>query len=97
MDERATRVAGPLACPSDPPAGATTVRLATAAHALGICQAAARDLAERGEFPCTVIKTSDGYRVPFAALLRILRSTHGKRTGPASGKGTPADDKDQER
>jgi hypothetical protein len=52
------------------------VGLPTAAHMLGISQADAADLAKRDEFPCVVIRTHDGYRVPFAAVLRVLRSSH---------------------
>ena len=65
----------PLICihprgqPATPPA---TVALATAARALGISPQDACDLAERGEFPCPVVESGDGYRVPFAALLKLL-------------------------
>lgn len=98
MDEHAAQPAGPchLGRRGGSPATAATVRLATAARALGISQAAAEDLAERGEFACNVIKTSDGYRVPFAALLRLLRSGCGEHTGPGPGNGTPADQERQE-
>jgi hypothetical protein len=63
-----------------PPA---TVGLMTAAHALGISPDEARDLAERHEFPCNVIETGTGYRVSFAALLRVLGSgpVHDERKG----------------
>jgi len=54
---------------ASPPA---TVALATAARALGISPHDACDLAERGEFPCQVVKSGGGYRVPFAALLGLL-------------------------
>jgi hypothetical protein len=67
-----------------PVTAATTVRLATAAHVLGISPASAQELAEREEFPCNVIWTSDGYRVPFAALLRVLRS--GRSHYPTTGQ-----------
>ena len=98
MDEHAAQPAGPyhLGRRGGSPATAATVRLATAAHALGISQAAAHELADRGEFPCNVIQTSDGYCVPFAALLRLLRSGRGKHTGPGPGNGTPADQERQE-
>jgi hypothetical protein len=51
---------------------AVTIGLMTAARVLGISSDEASDLAGRGEFPCNVIETGDGYRVPFAALLRVL-------------------------
>ena len=56
------------------PAPAATVGLMTAARALGISPDEADDLARRGEFPCNVIATGEGYRVSFAALLRVLSS-----------------------
>ncbi len=56
------------------PAPAATVGLMTAARALGISPDEADDLARRGEFPCNVIETGEGYRVSFAALLRVLGS-----------------------
>jgi len=56
------------------PAPAATVGLMTAARALGISPDEADDLAGRGEFPCNVIATGEGYRVSFAALLRVLSS-----------------------
>jgi hypothetical protein len=67
----------------DPPS-ATTVGLTTAARALGISPDDADGLARRGEFPCSVIETGEGYRVPFAALLRALGS------GPARDPGQDA-------
>lgn len=85
-DQTAT-LAGRRAPVDNSPATAATVRLATAAHALGISQAAAVELAERDEFPCTVIWASDGYHVLFAALLRILRS--GGSQCPATPSGQP--------
>lgn len=67
------------------PATAATVGLATAAHALGFSLATARTLAEHDVFPCSVIRTMDGYRVPFAALVRVLRSARADCAEPAPG------------
>ena len=50
----------------------TTVALMTAARTLGIGRTKAYELAKRGEFPCHVIKIGERYRVPLAALLRLL-------------------------
>jgi hypothetical protein len=61
------------------PATAATVGLATAARMLGLSPAAALALAEGEQFPCNVIKTTAGYRVPFASLMRVLRSSRGAR------------------
>ena len=55
-------------------APAATVGLMTAAHALRIKPYEAGDLARRGELPCNVIETSEGYRVSFAVLLQVLGS-----------------------
>lgn len=81
--------------PSDSPAGlgsspatTVTVGLATAARVLGISPAAAQVLAEHDEFPCAVIRTTDGYRVTFAALVRIL---HPRRGEPAPGAGSSSE------
>jgi hypothetical protein len=49
-----------------------TIGLMAAARMLGISPDEASDLAGRREFPCNVIETGDCYRVPFAALLRVL-------------------------
>lgn len=67
----------PLICihPRGQPATTpATVALATAARALGISTDDARDLAERGEFPCRVIRSGSDYRVPFAALRGLLKA-----------------------
>ena len=45
-------------------------------------------LAEHDEFPCAVIRTTDGYRVTFAALVRILRPRRGE---PAPGAGSSSE------
>lgn len=83
------------ACPGDRPGqgwappkpGATrptaTISLPAAARTLGIRLSDAHDLAEAGQFPCQVIRTEDDYRVPFGALVRVLRS----RLHPGSGSG----------
>ena len=72
------------------PVSAATVGLMTAAHVLGISPDEAGDLARRGEFPCNVIETSEGYRVSFAVLLQVLgsgpvRDTDHDRTMSAGG------------
>jgi hypothetical protein len=72
--------------PRGRPAPAATVGLMTAARALGIRPDQAPGLARRGEFPCTVIETSDGYRVSFAALLRILGSGPVRHSGQDAGQ-----------
>ncbi len=66
-------------------APAATVGLPTAARVLGISPDDADGLALRGEFPCSVIQTAEGYRVPFAALLRVLRSGPVHDTGQDAG------------
>ena len=63
---------------------AATVSLMTAARALGISPDEASELAARGEFPCNVIEVGEVYRVPFAALLRVLDS------GPVPNAGQDA-------
>jgi hypothetical protein len=68
----------------DPPSTAT-VGLMTAARALGISPDDADGLARRGEFPCSVIETGEGYRVLFAALLLALGS------GPLRNPGQDAE------
>lgn len=85
------------ACPGEPPGqglapqspGATrptaTARLLASARPLGTF--GARDLDEAGQFPCQVIRTEDGYRVPFGALVRVLRSRLG--LGSSSGPWPP--------
>ncbi len=71
------------------PATSATVGLATAALALGINPATAEAIAEHDEFPCQVIRTNDGYRVPFAALLPLLRSRSDRSAGQTPGPGHP--------
>lgn len=63
-------------------APAATVGLMIAACALGIVPGHARGLAESGAFPCSVIETREGYRVPFDALIRVLR----RRPLPGAGR-----------
>ena len=55
-------------------APATTVSLPAAAKVLGFTPDQAHDLAARGVFPCNVITTADGYRVPFGALMHLLKN-----------------------
>jgi hypothetical protein len=69
----------------DHPAPTATVGLLTAARALGISPDDAVGLARRGEFPCSVIETGEGYRVPFAALLRVLGSGPVRNPGQDAG------------
>ena len=65
--------AAPGVQPHDRPGGIpATVALMTAARTLGIGRTKAYELAKRGEFPCHVIKIGERYRVPLAALLRLL-------------------------
>jgi hypothetical protein len=52
--------------------GPPTVGLVTAATALGIGRSKAYDLARRGEFPVTVRRIGNSYRVPVPALLDFL-------------------------
>jgi hypothetical protein len=59
-----------------------TVSLQTAAHALSISPADAQRLAEAGAFPCDVVRSGGGYRIPFRALLHVLRSSPGTGPGP---------------
>jgi hypothetical protein len=52
--------------------GPPSVDLMTAAAVLRIGRTKAYDLAKRGDFPVTVIRIGDSYRVPTAALLTLL-------------------------
>src|SRR5205823_2487875 len=65
-----------LIAPATPRASGTcaTVSVITDARVLGIASGEARNLARRGAFPCDVIETGKGYRVPFTGLLGLLRS-----------------------
>lgn len=65
------------------PATAATVGLATAARVLGLSPATALALAEHEQFPCSVIKTTAGFRVPFGSLLRVLRSSRSQSSHDA--------------
>jgi hypothetical protein len=53
-------------------APAATVALPTAACALGMSHSEAAGLAARGAFPCSVVESGQGYRVPIAALMAVL-------------------------
>jgi hypothetical protein len=68
-----------------------TVSLPAAARTLGIPVSDTRDLAEAGRFPCQVIRTEGGCRVPFGALVRVLRIR--LRLGSGSGSWPPDSDK----
>jgi hypothetical protein len=70
-------------------APAATVGLMTAAHVLGISRSDARTLAQRGEFPCSVVWVGEDYRVPFTALLRLLRSLPSHATERSPGPCPP--------
>ncbi|GAA3733237.1 helix-turn-helix domain-containing protein [Salinactinospora qingdaonensis] len=48
------------------------VDLQTAARALNMGRTLAYELAKSGDFPCTVIRYGDAYRVPTADILRLL-------------------------
>jgi hypothetical protein len=52
-----------------------SVSLLEAARALGIGRTSAYNLARQGQFPCPLIKVGALYRVPTAALLRLLALT----------------------
>jgi hypothetical protein len=56
------------------------VDLVTAGRALGLGRTKAYELARRGEFPCHLFRIGDTYRVPTAALLKLLEVPE---TGPA--------------
>lgn len=49
-----------------------SVDLITAGRAFGIGRTTAYQLAAQGEFPCTVIRVGNAYRVPRAELFRQL-------------------------
>jgi hypothetical protein len=51
---------------------AATVALPAAACALGMSHSEAAGLAARGAFPCSVVESGQGYRVPIAALMAVL-------------------------
>jgi hypothetical protein len=57
---------------------------------LSIGFADALELIDRAEFPCGVLWTSEGHRVTFAALLRVLRSSHDAHP-PVDPHSLPAD------
>ncbi|GAA4917983.1 hypothetical protein GCM10023405_46960 [Streptomonospora salina] len=48
------------------------VDLMTAARALNMGRTTAYELARSGEFPCTVTRYGDSYRIPTAQILRLL-------------------------
>lgn len=50
----------------------STVALPAAACALGMSYDEAAGLAVRGAFPCSIVESGAGYRVPVAALMAIL-------------------------
>jgi hypothetical protein len=55
------------------------IDIVTAARALGLGRTKAYELARRGEFPCQLFRIGDTYRVPTAALLKLLEMPE---TGP---------------
>lgn len=54
----------------------SVVDITTAARALGLSRTYAYQLAKNGEFPCKVLRIGTCYRVPTAALLRLLHPDH---------------------
>lgn len=54
----------------------TVVNLTTAARALGIGRTKAYELAQRGQFPCPVLRVGRSYHVPTTGLLELLGITH---------------------
>ena len=71
-------------------APAATVGLMTAAHMLGISRSDAQMLAQRGEFPCNVVWMGEDCRVPFAALLRVLRTRRSQAKERSPGPRPPS-------
>jgi hypothetical protein len=53
----------------------SVVDLMTAARALGLGRTKAYELAQRGQFPCRIVRIGDLYKVPTADLLRLLGVT----------------------
>ncbi len=51
------------------------VDLSTAARALGFGRTKAQELARAGQWPTTLLRLGSAYRVPTAALLRLLEIT----------------------
>ncbi len=70
-------------------AWAATVGLPAAARTLGISPEQAGGLAVCGAFPCAVIETSCGLRVPTAALSQVLPAAPARR-GCARRPAAPA-------
>jgi hypothetical protein len=64
---------------------------------LGISLSDAQNLAERGQFSCGMLWTSDGYRVTLAALIRVLRKNDESREpGPEEPSSDPGERKDSD-
>ena len=53
----------------------SVVDLMTAARALGLGRTKAYELAQRGQFPCRIVRIGDLYKIPTADLLRLLGMT----------------------
>ena len=58
--------------------------VATAARIFGLSRAAAYDLAKRGQFPVTVLRFGNRYRVPVAAILEALHLPLGDDEPPCA-------------
>lgn len=61
----------------------TVVNLTTAARALGIGRTKAYELAQRGQFPCPVLRVGRSYHVPTTGLLELLGITHLREHTPS--------------
>lgn len=57
----------------------TVTDIATAARIFRLSRAAAYDLAKRDQFPVTVLKFGNRYRVPVAAILQALHLPGGEQ------------------
>lgn len=57
------------------------VDLETAKCALSLSRTTGYDLAQRGRYPCTVLRLGNAYRVVTADLLKLLRIDLSERTG----------------
>jgi hypothetical protein len=49
-----------------------SIDIVTAGRAFGLGRTKAHELARSGQFPCTVLRVGDRYRVPRSSLLRAL-------------------------
>lgn len=55
-----------------------TVDVPTAGRAIGISRSYSYALAERGEFPCRVLRVGSRYRVPTAGIVALLEGADGR-------------------